>query len=352
MRRAFGLLTALVAVSSATGAVVRLRESADVATPLITLGDVAEILTNDPSEQARLSKFELGPAPEAGMTQWLDLSEIKDRMYRRGLRLDGVEFAGVRRVEVRSPVRDAPAVSPAEVRAAEEWRLEMAALIRRSAEEDLGSEPPIRVRVEGDRASDFLAENPSVAWEISAPSRWAEGWQQAELLATLETQTVRFPLHVELLPMRPVVAARRAVQRGTKLCDDDLMLVSVETALEEEDYLFEPTGAEGMEAKRDLPAGKPIAMRDLKRPAVVFRGEPITVQVRFRTAWLQKSFLAGQDGGAGEWIEVHDPERKDGKPHDYMVRVTGPHAAELPPDAPLSAMAARSRPTTSARRNP
>lgn len=348
MRFLFVIAAAIVIASATDGAVVRLKENAETASPIVTLADVAEVLANDPHEQKRLERIELGPAPEAGASIWLDVSEIKDRLYRGGVRLDEVEFAGSRRVEVRQVESPRPATAPMG-RTADDWRREIAALIHHSARNDLGEDPAIRVRVEGDRAADFLARNPNVTWEILAPARWQEGWQPAELLIAMETQTSRFPLHVEILPVRPVVAARRPIARGTKIEGNDLTLVSLETSSLQDEFLFDTASATGMEAKRDLPAGKPIAARDVRPIPVVFRGEPITVQIRFRTAWLQKTFLAGQDGGVGEWIEAHDPDRRDGKPHEYMVRVTGPHAAELPPDAPRSAMAARNQKTSPAR---
>lgn len=346
-RRTTVLLLALV-VSAGRSAVVRIQEKVEVSAPILTLADISEILANDPAESARIGKTELGPSPEAGGSYWLDLADVKDRLYRRGIRLDQVEFAGARRVEVvrstSSPVRGGG------TRTAKDWKLEMARLVLEAAQADLGDdEKDLRVRVEAERAADFLAEHPTSDWEILAPPQWVEGWQELELAVRTGEDSPRFPMRAQLWRVSPIVAASRDIRRGEKISRADIQLVSHEAADDVSGLVDRPEDVVGMEAKRDLAAGRPIAARDIRSSPVVFRGQPVTVRIAYRTAWVQKTFLAATDAGKGEWIEIHDPERRDGRAHDYLVRVTGPHAAELPENAPLNPIAARVKKTNTAR---
>jgi hypothetical protein len=99
--------------------------------------------------------------------------------------------------------------------------------------------------------------------------------------------------------------------------------------------------AVGQEAKRDLRSGEAIHSRDIRKTPIVFRGQPINVHIRYGTAWLQKSFLAASDAGAGEWIEVYEANGRTNQTHPFQVKVIGPHTAELPPSAPPSRAASR-----------
>lgn len=341
--RTAALAAILLAATAARAAVVRLKESAQPAGAVVLLADVAEILSNDDAERRSLGSIELGAAPEPGRSQWLDLAEVKDRLYRRGVRLDEIEFVGPRRVHLApAPTGDAPAAAPS--RSADAWKAEIERLIASSATAESPDAAPneLLVRVEAERAIAFLAEHPTTDWELLAPPYWKEGWQPLELLVHPRGDALRFPIQAQIVRRRQVVTARRDIRRGETIAESDIQLAAFDPRRDAQDFALDPGDVVGREAVRDLPAEKPIARRDLRRPPVVFRGQPVNVRIRYRSAWIQKSFLAAADGGVGDWIAVFDPARKDPRPHDYLVRVSAPHEAELPENAPLNAAAPRS----------
>jgi flagella basal body P-ring formation protein FlgA len=341
--RTAALATILLAATAARSAVVRLKESAQPSGAVLLLDDVADVLSNDDVERRRLGSIELGAAPEPGQSQWLDLSDLKDRLYRRGVRLDQIEFVGPRRVHLApAPPGAHPPAAPTRSEAA--WRAEIERLIASSAAGEWPDVAPndLLVRVEAERAVAFLAEHPTTDWELLAPPSWKEGWQPLELLVHPRGDVLRFTMQTQISRRRRVVTACRDIRRGETIAENDVRLAALDSRLDADDFAFDPADVVGREAKRELQAEKPIARRDLRRPPVVFRGQPVNVRIRYRSAWIQKSFVAAADGGVGDWIAVFDPARKDARPHDYLVRVSAPHEAELPENAPLNAAAPRS----------
>lgn len=338
----------LVAAASASS--VRLPECADVGGPLITLGAIAEIQCTDEGEKKALASLELGPAPLAGESNWIDMTQIKDLLHARGFSLSEVEFVGSRRVEVRGAA--SPVEPMTESPSAASWRGELVQLIRRSLNgatfpEGEGGDATLRIRVEGDRAISYLVEHPHAAWTLIVPERWSPGWQLIELEVSVGGDFVRLPLRVEIAVAPRVVTARLPINRGSIIEIDDVTLVSFEDETNSEDLATDLSTIIGQEAKRDLPAGEPIRVRDVQLTPVVFRGQPVTVSIHYRSAWLQKTFLAADDAGLGEWIEVYEADGGRGRTHDYQVRVTGPHRAELPINAPPSRSASRPQPSSS-----
>jgi hypothetical protein len=58
------------AAANAAAAELRLRQQCQSRTPVVTLGDVAEIITADSQEEQRLASIELLPAPPAGQQRF------------------------------------------------------------------------------------------------------------------------------------------------------------------------------------------------------------------------------------------------------------------------------------------
>ena len=351
------IVVLLSATWYAEATVVRLLPAAKSAKSIVTLGDVSEILATDEALKKTLANVELGPAPEKGQSRWIDLTDIKERLYRRGLRMDDIEFAGSRRVEV--SVSDSAPAEPVESEGIAPWREAIIRVVRdsMSAEsfpllaKDCRQED-IRIRTEADRACTFLSEQKFDRWHLVAPARWQEGWQEILLEVETNGETTRFPIRILIAPARPVVSMRSPVAAGKKIRAEDVVIVTHELQAAPQEYLFNVESAVGLEAKRDMVVGEPIRLRDMRQPPVVFRGQPVTVRVSYGSAWLQKTFIAGSDAGVGEWIEVSEAGARANRTHDYQVRVTGPHAAVLPIDAPPSRAVLNGLPQAVARKAP
>lgn len=354
MSRILAAMLLLAFVSTSMGESVRLLPHAQISKSVVVLSDIAEINVVDEEMKKSLGTLDLGPAPEQGQSRWIDLSDIKDRLYRRGIRTNELEFSGSRRVEV--TYGDSDPKAPPENQGLNTWREAIIHVVKESLNgesfpllnKDCRRED-IRVRTEADRACLYLCEHRVDEWHLIAPARWQEGWQEILLEIDDHGEFVRFPIRVLIAPARQVVALRGPIQQGKKLKADDVTLVTEELTDDPKEYIHKTELAIGLETKRDMAAGEVIRLRDMRLPPVVFRGQPVTVQVNYGTAWLQKTFIAGGDAGVGEWIEVSEANGKANRPHDYQVRVVGPHLAVLPMDAPPSRAVLNGLPRVAAR---
>lgn len=341
----WGITIACMIAGPVFAGTVRLRESARVADPVVTLGTVADIQVNDPIHRARLEAVEIGAAPVAEETRWIDLVEVKEALSRAGVRVDELSFSGARRVELK---RGEDAENRFVRQSGEYWRSEIERLVREqlaresrestSGEAFAGAGPheQIEVRVEAERLLAFLKETPTDDWRLVVPGDWQAGWQQGRVEVRVGEQPLIYPVMIHLLPARQVVVPRVPLERGATIEENDVMLVAYEKSLPADDLVTSVADVVGHEVKRNLPAGQPIPSRDVRRPPVVFRGQPVNVHIRYGSAWLQKTFLAAADAGVGEWVEVYEAGGRSNQTHPHQVRVLSPHTAELPMEAPPS----------------
>lgn len=118
----------------------------------------------------------------------------------------------------------------------------------------------------------------------------------------------------------------------TVLRADDVHFARVKTALLQNEVAKSIDQIVGMQLRRPVPAGQPLRLADLTRPAVVQRGS--TVQIELATSGLS---LTGQavalDAGAeGDKIRVQNTTS-----HAFMfAEIVGPGQVRITPDAPAA----------------
>ncbi len=102
MRVRLALAAVMWAGAVAHGAVVELREQAEVNGARIELGSVAAVSGTE-EETARLEALDLGPSPQPGGERSLSLGYLKMRLRRWGVADKDVSFTGASSVQVRRP---------------------------------------------------------------------------------------------------------------------------------------------------------------------------------------------------------------------------------------------------------
>ena len=98
----------------------------------------------------------------------------------------------------------------------------------------------------------------------------------------------------------------------------------------------DPRAVIGMQLKRQIPPGVPIAIADLTRPTEVTRGTPVRLRLEAEGLSLAGEGMALESGSSGERIKV----RNISSQAVIEVVVTGPGEARvLPGTAPITAQA-------------
>ena len=122
-----------------------------------------------------------------------------------------------------------------------------------------------------------------------------------------------------------MVVARRLLQRGVIVQADMLEEVQASAANVDTQILTTLKDAEQAELTRDIAAGQPLRISDIRRALMVKQGQVVMLTVG-NTAEFQISVRmeAMQDGRMGEQVKLKNPE--SGKQVSGVV--TGPNTAK------------------------
>jgi flagella basal body P-ring formation protein FlgA len=326
---------------TAEGAAIRLRGQAVVSSAAVALGDLADILDPDPRRQATLSRVVIMDASEARERTSIDFSSIQTRLRERGVNLADLRFYGAHRVSLH---RNGPLIAghddARDKGRSEYWSALVSRMLSERIAESTGRRADeVRVRVEAAAALDHLARHQPAEWDLVAPRRWTQGKHKL-MLEVSPHEPIRLDLVVDVEFAQVSAVAAEPIRRGQVITAEQIRVEPARTQRNESAGL----AAEivGKQAARSIAPGAPIAARDVKGPILVTRNGKVVVQVRYRTAQVEREMVARQDGRLGDLITVQDPLDK----HELEVRVVGPQTAELPVAAPDRSPPAGTRATS------
>ncbi len=146
--------------------------------------------------------------------------------------------------------------------------------------------------------------------ECSAPltaTVAANGVPSARLTAEVRcvgAQPWRLYLPVRMTSTRPLVVASRALARDTVLAASDVRLANASTGSVPAGALHDPGLAVGRLLRRPVDEGQAIVVPLLAAPAVVRRGQQVSVEARTGGLTVSVAGVARRDGALGDTIEV------------------------------------------------
>lgn len=107
-----------------------------------------------------------------------------------------------------------------------------------------------------------------------------------------------------------VVVAARALARGSVLAESDIKMAEQDTSSLPYGYLLQPEHAIGNRVRRDINAGTPVTPAMLETPALVKRGQQVTLEARSGGMVVRTAGIAKTDGVRGEVISVENASSK------------------------------------------
>ena len=132
----------------------------------------------------------------------------------------------------------------------------------------------------------------------------------------------------------PVATTR--LQAGSVLRAEDVHVARVHTSLVRSEVVRRPGDALGMQLKRQIAAGQPLATSELTRPAMVQKGATVLMQLDSAGISLTAQGQAMEPGAIGERIRVLNPVSRA----VIEAEVTGPDRVRVAPNAtPLTRLA-------------
>lgn len=362
------LIVAVLAVATVAQAAttIALRETVEMSTNVVRLGDVANIASSDPAEIRRLSTLPLMPAPANGGRRFLRQREIADLLAAHGVDLRSVAIDGADQVAVQGGPAAAPAQSTTitptsttrlnrraallegHVTAAQPAQLDSQAIARLN--DDVRSLIARHLKTKFREASHYeihcdvpqrhimllhSATSPPVCEGGTAP--WT-GQQRFELSFNTPSGPAKFHVYAEIVPpAKPVAVTTRAMARGDVITAADIELQDVGRVPTSDRRLpFDSIETLiGMEVRQAIPSGSIVMSDAVQSPILVKRGELITVSSQSGGIRVRTTAKALQDRSRGELVQVESLETKQ----KFDARVIGIREAAVvvtPPTATAS----------------
>lgn len=287
-------LQAPVAVEAAFE--LELKPTASTRGTDVRLCDLADL--RPAGEQAHaLGQLVFAPAPVSGYARTVTRQELLQALVLAGHPAEQFAFKGPAEVVVQSISTEIPVDE-----LVDSARAVLQVAIERSGQ-DIEAELVSRVRhlqaPPGRRSLELL---PRVRRELGRATAIVE----VDVMVDGQKWKT-LPLQYKLTHYAPMVRTTAAVRAGTLLGPDNLQVVR-EPQLGANDFLAHQLEAvAGMVARRDLRSGQTLGLADFGPPALIRRGELVTVVLTRGKVKVTAKAVAAQDAPQGEMVTLVNP---------------------------------------------
>ncbi|MEX1223546.1 MAG: flagellar basal body P-ring formation chaperone FlgA [Pirellulales bacterium] len=322
------IATIAAACSVADAAEIRLKSSVVVDSPIVRLGDVAEVTAPFPQEAEALAATELFPAPIPERRRYVQAREVIDLLVRRGVdfsihRIAGSETIQISRAKQRPVAVNQP--SPADSirsqeRKAAEERLRQVILehFQQRTSDRIPAEQAAGMQLEFETGDDLIravraAEQLSVVADAAEPMA---GPQQLVILA----DSAKFPLDVQLRVPRGVVVAARPLARGAVVRAVDVRMEYESPQRVTRVAHHSVDSLVGKQLTTSIGVGRPIAKNSVREPIIVRRGDVVSVVASVGGVAVRTDGKVREDASAGAVIEIESLEDRERR---FFARATG-----------------------------
>ncbi len=344
MRRStqqFAVVWALLLSATAGGQVIRLRAAAVVDAPVVRLADVARIAISQDGKMPAIGRVLVARAPRVGAKKRLTLHRIEDRLERLGYDLSAVLLTGSRVcVITRTAAAKAKAAVPAEsavdaIVSASASAIPLAQ--RRTLEQAIRRHLIGRAKHGGEALRiDFRSTDRMLLQLTESVGRFAISTRHGRTLGTVpltinvpvaEGKAQQLKIIAEVYLLRQRVVARRALAKGRVLTAADVQVVSQRVTRPDDRIATALNGGVvGTVLSSPLAAGEAVRLDRLKRPALIRRGDAVTVVYLRGRLSVKTIAWATRDAALGEQVRLRSARRSK---ETFSAVCTGPRSAEI-----------------------
>lgn len=287
---------------------IRLRQQVEVAGDMVRLGELGEILGAEGGLQQALEPLELFAAPEPGGERKLSAAEISQMFAQKAAGMPEVSWSGAKTLTLKRPGQQ---FGPAQIEAliAQFLQQNKAKLPKAQVRFRISQPPAPFTLPAGKVSSEIIPSDPGL---LKSRSMTLIFRADGRLLKTL---LVRGEMEV----ITAVVAAAADLERGALLSATDLQLIERDLGGLRDPYR-DPAELLGKKLKRPVRAGEILLPTMVDSPAVIKRGDVVSMQLRGAGFSLSAQGIARQDGLVGETILVRNSNSRQ----DISCQVTGP----------------------------
>lgn len=318
-------------------AIIRLKDKVAVNSPVLMLGDLADVLEPNADKQLRLQEVLLGPAPAPGRSLLIDYQAVRDRLQAVGYNLSEIEFSGhshvqVKRDESEKIVRTSasmPASTPAPVGGQRTTQVaqQVGELISRSLTQQyphLGRYTVYPSLTE-EQVRQFAQLQPRNV-QIRGGKPPFENRQTFQLqFADRNNTAVVWQVACDLKPLPRILAVRQALSKGHILTPQDLGWRIIRDEEIRDAVKVDPELILGRQLTTNMAAEAAITPDDVETVPLVKSSDIVTVFSRCGRITVRMTARSKGAGGLGEVVQV---QSLDGKTR-LQTRVTGYHEVEI-----------------------
>ncbi|MFQ5504061.1 MAG: flagellar basal body P-ring formation chaperone FlgA [Planctomycetota bacterium] len=274
---------------------LRLGKEAFIPGRRILLGDLAVVETEDEGMRRYLEKLPLGPAPGAH-ARLMTESELRSFLISKGLDKDKLSFEGSSRIEL---IASRTRVSARELIHAAE--LTLRALLHDEGENDVEWVRPTEVRdvwvPVGREQREIVATVPTGKLTSTSAFFQVQIKVDGEVVSSV-------PMQLRLRRYRRVLITRKRIKRGEAFTADNVSTGRVDVAGSLVEPLQDPARLKGMVAALDLRPGTTLSAGYAVAPALIKKGDRVTVVAIFGKVRITTNGSALRDGTKGQTIPV------------------------------------------------
>ena len=324
--------------TASAAAEFRLKSSSESHGPIVTLGDVADIVANSQTEIDTLAAVELFPAPVATRPRYVRLREIQDALLLCGVNLTEHRFSGSSQVMVTaSGISDAqPDDEPVTFAMTRRAKSQLERAIERCLQQQVSAEQPWVVEVELPSAQTRLLADPSTTISVSGGEPPFTGMQRFVVSVDTAGNRQQFEVDASVAVPPASVCAIRSLPRGAMIRATDVALAPADpTDPMTTGSFFSLAEVVGKEATQSIPQGRFLTAEQIRSPLMVQRGEVVTVSARSSGIVVRTAARAREQGSHGDLIAVESLNERQ----IYFARVCGVREVEVFAHAPRATTA-------------
>ena len=318
------LILVLAPITSQAADLV-LRDRATDHSPVIRLGDIADISSAHTSEVHDLASTPLMPAPASGTTQYLSVAQVRELLAARGVQLETLKLSGASVVEIGEAIQLPKVV---DLPMQKNLQLDVEASVIQAIEQNL------------------LQQSGHSHWRVEFQLSDRDRPRIKALGNTLQARSTRQPrtgrerffltdglgkevsVLASITEIQSVVVVKRPIERGQLIGIADVELQQREGNLPV-GILNDVQLAIGKEARRGFRVDELLQTNQIRAPWQVRRGETVSAIVRTGGIVVRTRAIAKQDGAHGDLISLEtigDKQRIDASvsgPGEVTVYATG-----------------------------
>lgn len=260
----------------------------------VTIGELCEI-TPEGTDALAIAKIKFGRAPVAGHARTISRTEIVQSIAASGQDIGGLKFAGSNEIVVQPVLTD---LSTPEVLDAATAALQAVLALEGG---DVEFTAPQRMRLiqapPGRRSQEFVAR---LRGDKTGPN---SAIIEVEIVVDGESYK-KIPITFPLTRYQLVVKTLGPIRAGTPLGPDNLAIVREAMAQANGAFLNDLQQVAEQVAARNLQANQRLTLSDIAPPAVIHKGDIVTVVITHGRVKVTAKAIANQDGAIGATVTL------------------------------------------------